>query len=1098
MVIPQQQSSPSAAYIKSISVRGFKSFGEEPQKFTFIKGFNLIVGANGSGKSNILDAISFALCTKTSALRVRYNSELQSTDTKEACEVVLELAINGNSGQERVVMLSATINPDDSRQYRVDGKNKSVKDVKEILQELRLYLEGTGAIVHQSQVTELADGNSLKLLASIISEASGAGRWNAEVEKAQQELKKTRKGLDEIQENIVLLEKIIEKDQTCLKALSRIKQLESEVAFISSQLCTFLSEELLSLRKEIDVKVDQLNSEECRINEQQLILDKRKAHIKELKNQLKLPSVNLESERVQLLDTIAMKEEQKSMYERKLQAAKDANLKLGHLEQLLHSLTEKISYINLQIEQKQGLVSRLQSEKSSSNAKASIHFYLEELKDTIIASEEKMQELCTQQLVIEDSLNFLSAKKETMEKQLIEAKEKFTVLSDLLCSFQTHDDNSRKKALTQQKLKIEGDQDELETRLRMISAELGTLNDIESALPSWPLHSCFRFKKGLEESHKYFLALNIISGSLKKTCVTESTEAAADLLRIWEKAGNISRFGRIWPLDRLRIEDRFHQQKKAQQKYAEGSVILPLEQIEYNVKFEKAMKRVFGGYVISSSDEVAKDLILRHGIWSVTLDGKVNRSGSVTGGWRGNAKSNYIQIKFENDHFQAKLDSANSILTRIKQELEELELSSLKFETHRRQKEDLHQEINNIEEQIKELENKIRKQKIDLEENHKMFAFLSNDMETSKKQLNELKQSDHCIETAKVLISALKMANDDEAVLQGILDETLYKQEKIKMEKVELQNKVLCIGELTKAVQAYQGELQLHAQQLASIENKIEEVKREKEDVKKAEKELEALPQTEGNLPSLTKDQTLDKSDYLHNKRKLNIIMEELKKIKPQEKHFSLDEQIAFNEQIGKLELFKERWTSISESIDILTEGIEDTKSKVQKANEAAYQEIRQSFVECCKMFFPTKGIDLIKSGQLVEDGVKISFCNNKEGSKDDSDGWKSNLEELSGGQRTILSLAFILMVAKFSRSSVYLMDEVDAALDEQNQQNVAKLIKSVIGQDNQIICVSHNITFQQYCDRIIQVSRSDGSTKHVQSHTINKSKISKKSRTHN
>lgn len=51
-----------------------------------------------------------------------------------------------------------------------------------------------------------------------------AGRWNEEVERAQQELKKTRKGLDDIQENILLLEKIIEKDQACLKVLSRIKQ----------------------------------------------------------------------------------------------------------------------------------------------------------------------------------------------------------------------------------------------------------------------------------------------------------------------------------------------------------------------------------------------------------------------------------------------------------------------------------------------------------------------------------------------------------------------------------------------------------------------------------------------------------------------------------------------------------------------------------------------------------------------------------------------------------------------------------------------------------------------------------------------------------
>jgi ABC-type iron transport system FetAB ATPase subunit len=41
-----------------------------------------------------------------------------------------------------------------------------------------------------------------------------------------------------------------------------------------------------------------------------------------------------------------------------------------------------------------------------------------------------------------------------------------------------------------------------------------------------------------------------------------------------------------------------------------------------------------------------------------------------------------------------------------------------------------------------------------------------------------------------------------------------------------------------------------------------------------------------------------------------------------------------------------------------------------------------------------------------------------------------------------MLSLAFILTVAMNGRSSLYIMDEVDAALDEQNQRRVAALVK--------------------------------------------------------
>ena len=47
-------------YIKSLICEGFKSF-KHRTKINFSEGFTSIVGANGSGKSNILDAFVFAL-----------------------------------------------------------------------------------------------------------------------------------------------------------------------------------------------------------------------------------------------------------------------------------------------------------------------------------------------------------------------------------------------------------------------------------------------------------------------------------------------------------------------------------------------------------------------------------------------------------------------------------------------------------------------------------------------------------------------------------------------------------------------------------------------------------------------------------------------------------------------------------------------------------------------------------------------------------------------------------------------------------------------------------------------------------------------------
>ena len=48
-------------YIKSMVVDGFKSYGQRTEINGFDHEFNAITGLNGSGKSNILDAICFLL-----------------------------------------------------------------------------------------------------------------------------------------------------------------------------------------------------------------------------------------------------------------------------------------------------------------------------------------------------------------------------------------------------------------------------------------------------------------------------------------------------------------------------------------------------------------------------------------------------------------------------------------------------------------------------------------------------------------------------------------------------------------------------------------------------------------------------------------------------------------------------------------------------------------------------------------------------------------------------------------------------------------------------------------------------------------------------
>lgn len=57
-----------------------------------------------------------------------------------------------------------------------------------------------------------------------------------------------------------------------------------------------------------------------------------------------------------------------------------------------------------------------------------------------------------------------------------------------------------------------------------------------------------------------------------------------------------------------------------------------------------------------------------------------------------------------------------------------------------------------------------------------------------------------------------------------------------------------------------------------------------------------------------------------------------------------------------------------------------------------------------------------------IQQGIKIKVAFGKD--------WKESLSELSGGQRSLLALSFVLALLKYKPAPLYILDEIDAALD--------------------------------------------------------------------
>ncbi|HQM37337.1 MAG TPA: chromosome segregation SMC family protein [Candidatus Bipolaricaulis anaerobius] len=85
-------------------------------------------------------------------------------------------------------------------------------------------------------------------------------------------------------------------------------------------------------------------------------------------------------------------------------------------------------------------------------------------------------------------------------------------------------------------------------------------------------------------------------------------------------------------------------------------------------------------------------------------------------------------------------------------------------------------------------------------------------------------------------------------------------------------------------------------------------------------------------------------------------------------------------------------------------------------------------------------------------------------------------LDALSGGEKTLVAIAFVLALAAGRPAPFYFLDEVDAALDRANSERLARLLREFARQA-QVVMISHNEEVVRYADRVYGVLLRDGSS---------------------
>ncbi|MDI6721252.1 MAG: AAA family ATPase, partial [Candidatus Aenigmarchaeota archaeon] len=87
------------------------------------------------------------------------------------------------------------------------------------------------------------------------------------------------------------------------------------------------------------------------------------------------------------------------------------------------------------------------------------------------------------------------------------------------------------------------------------------------------------------------------------------------------------------------------------------------------------------------------------------------------------------------------------------------------------------------------------------------------------------------------------------------------------------------------------------------------------------------------------------------------------------------------------------------------------------------------------------------------------------------------SLDAMSGGEKTLTSLAFLFSIMQYRSAPFYVLDEIDAALDKSNTKKIANLIKKY-SKEVQFVVISHNDLTIQEADKVFGVSIEDGVSK--------------------
>ncbi|KAJ5884441.1 RecF/RecN/SMC [Penicillium tannophilum] len=697
-------------YVKQIIIQGFKSYKDQTVIEPFSPKHNVIVGRNGSGKSNFFAAIRFVLSDAYTHLgREERQALLHEGSGSAVMSAYVEIIFDNSDDRfptgkpELVLRRTIGIKKDE---YTLDRKNATKNDVMNLLESAGFSRSNPYYIVPQGRVTALTNMKDSERLV-LLKEVAGTQVYEArraESLKIMHETNSKRAKIDElldyINERLAELEEEKDelrnyqdkdKERRCLEYTIYSRE-QHEIATVLESLEEQRQNGVEDADNNRDQFIDgekamaQIDAEIAECRQQMEFLKVDKSQLEDERRQAFKALAQIELQAKSLADNQAAAQALKSRHDNDLNAVQKAiQERESELQTLLpdfNAAKDQEDTVKAQLTEAETSRQRLYAKQGRNS-----RFKNKSERDKWLQMEvrEGNRSITTVEGVVaqtKEDIDDLEKEIASLEPETERLRQQIDGRGDTMHSVdeQVQTAKDERDRLMDQRKELWREEAKLDSVLSSASQEMDraerSLSHMMDQNTSRGLAAVRRIKRQqnldgvygtlaelFEVNDRYRTAVEVTAGQSLFHYVVDTDETATKVLEALqkEKAGRVT----FMPLNRLR--------SKPMNLPRASDTIPMIEKIQFDPAYERAFQHVFGKTIICPNLQVASQYARSHGVNAITPDGdRSDKRGALTGGFHDSRQSRLEAVKNVGkwrDEYEVKRNRG----TEIRKELEKLD-----------------------------------------------------------------------------------------------------------------------------------------------------------------------------------------------------------------------------------------------------------------------------------------------------------------------------------------------------------------------------------------------------------------------------------------